>query len=50
MQNVKKDTRMLAPQWRGGRWAVQRQVISRYFDGEFVGHDAFPVGVEVNER
>ena len=50
MQNVKKDTRMLAPQWRGGRRAVQRQVVSGYFDGEFVGHVAFPVGVEVNEK
>ena len=50
MHDVEKYTRMLAPQWRGGKRAVQWQVVSGYFDGEFVGHDAFPVGVEVNEQ
>ena len=50
MQDVEKYTRMLAPQGRGGRRAVQRQVVSGYFDGEFVGHDAFPVGVGISEK
>ena len=50
LEYVEENTRMLAPQRRIGRRAVQRQIVSSDFYGQlFFRHVFLPVGLNVGE-
>ena len=50
LHDVEKDARMLAPQRRVWRWAVQWQIVYGNFDGGYVGHNDLPVWLVVVRR
>lgn len=48
MQDVEKNSWVLAPQGSPGQRAVQGQVNIANFDGKFFGHADLPLGLMVN--